>query len=219
MGQQVGRPPAERESGSGEKLRAYFEITHRPWTDLTKESKRREHETSVSLRTLKQLPSLKALKGWAELGIPTTKIPVIAEVANIPASYFYSHESFEMFRRYVLNQTSGRSAMVPMRDPTTNGHMIDGLTVMVQYNDNIKLTLQIIIRSNADVTIDDIADEIGISTIQLREILAGLMEGNVVEVANDKAGSSQSGPARLRLTAMADANRALIEGIIHAPAE
>jgi hypothetical protein len=207
-----GRPLADREPGSGAKLRAYFEITHRPWIDITNVSKRLDHEKSRSL------PSLRTLKQWAGRDIPVTKLATIADALSIPVTYFSSNESFENFRTYVANRSTDISALLPVRKSVTEGQMFERLFVLIQHNDNTKRVLLAIIHSQTVLSVDEIAGRIGISTIQLREILEGLMVENVVEIAGDEGSSLRSGPARMRLTAAARANKASIEGVIHAAA-
>lgn len=206
-----GRPPAKREQGSGQKLRLWFDITGRPLTYATKASKRLSPEKS------ERLPSLKALKQWMIHDIPVTELDAVAAALNVPVSYLFSHESLENFRTFVANQ-SDKSTLLPARVPPTGGQMIQRLAVLVQHNENIKRTLETIIHSAEFLSVDEIANKINASTIQLREILEGLMISGVIEVVTDTDFFSKIGPARMRLTAPALENRVLIESMINGSA-
>jgi hypothetical protein len=164
-----------------------------------------------------RLPSLRALKQWMIHEVPVTELESLAVALNVPVSYLYSHESLENFRTFVANQ-SNASTLLPARVPNTGAQMMRRLAVLVQHNENIKRTLDTIIHSHEFLSVDDIANKINASTIQLREILEGLIVSGVVEIADDTDFFAKIGPARMRLTASAVENRVLIESMINGSA-
>jgi len=206
-----GRPPAEREAGSAEKLRVWFEVTRRPRAFVTKSSR----QLSAELRDV--APSPKALKHWMFLGIPKAALANFAKIIDVPVHYLHSQQSLENFRTYVLDsQSSAKSRLLPSRLLGGDAAMGANLPVLLEANGNTGRVLRVVINSADPLNVDELADRLNVSVIQVREILESLMIVDIVEIVRDLHFALTGGPARIRLTDRATRNRRLIEGLINA---
>jgi hypothetical protein len=201
-----GRPRAEREPGTAEKLCTWFEITGRSRTSVTKASKQLP-STLVGIA-----PTLKTLKNWMKQGVPRSAIGNLAKLLDVPPACLHGSESLENFRNYIRGQIPNLSTLLPARRATSDAKMVESLAVIIEFNENAKRALQIILGASKPLTVDQIADSINISVIQLREILLELMVNDVVGIAHD-LDSAVHKPARIKLTDRATMNRILIETI------
>jgi len=193
----LSRPPIVRETGSGEKLGVWLRLSRKTPAFLGKRS---------------GLPSTRVIKQWIKVGIPVDGLRKVAGCLEVPVELLVENVSLRTFEDDPRVQKSIRLEFIPDRAPTTARNVTSHFRAFIGTNSNFPKVFSTVCDAHdakKPVSYDDIALEVGISEVAVREIVNNLMQIRLLKT-RDNPGH----PGFIELTSLAIENRFSLQKLI-----
>lgn len=201
-----GRPLEVREAGSGVKLRRWFELTGETANFLDRD------RFPAGDPAAKGLPRLATIARWKVENMPKAKIALIANVLATPAHLWAETTPLEVFEDHVRAQ--GAPARPAPKPAPLPADIVTAVRTALANNEHVGDVLNVLCGSVGMRSIDDIAKQVGVSIIVVREIVGALSGVGVVELSAN-AKPHTGAPNNVALSQSAQLHRDEIVALIN----